>query len=88
MTGFTPKTIRVYREETGSVLNEWNTCHLFPRLMVLDADGEEYLLESCIYCRGDPWVSVSADFLSLHHTLRGDNFLCHVQGTDWFNPLV
>ena len=49
MTGFAPKTIRVYREEIGSVLNEWNTCHMFPRLMAFGVDGEEYLLESCIY---------------------------------------
>ena len=34
LTGFTPETIRVYHEETGSILNQWKSCHVLPRLMV------------------------------------------------------
>ena len=72
MTGFTPKTIRVYQEGTGNVLNEWNTCHLFPRLMVLDADEEEHLLESCIYCRvirGYPSPQTSSAYTILYEDI-------------------
>ena len=49
MTGFTNDTIRVYHEETGSMLQEWNSCHMFPRLMAFEAEGKEYLLEGCTY---------------------------------------
>ena len=49
--GFTPKTIRVYQEETGSVLNQWSTCHMFPRLITFQMEGKEYLLEGCRDCK-------------------------------------
>ena len=69
MTGFTPKTIRVYHEETGSLLNEWNTCHMFPRLMAFETDGKEYLLEGCIYCkviRGYEFPETSSSHTPFH----------------------
>ena len=49
--GSAPETIRVYQEETGSVLNEWNTCHMVTRLMLFEIEGKEYLLEGCIGCK-------------------------------------
>ena len=49
-SGHTPETIRVYHQETGSILNEWNTCHVFPRLMAFEMEGKEYLLEGCKVC--------------------------------------
>ena len=49
--GFTPKTIRLYHEETGKPLQEWNTCHIFPYLMVFEIEGIEQLLEGCTTCK-------------------------------------
>ena len=51
MYGVNPETIRVYYEETGIILNEWNSCHIFPCLMAFQIDGKEYLLVGCMYCK-------------------------------------
>ena len=45
------KPIRVIHEETGSVLQEWNSCHVLRHLMVLQIKEKEYLLQGCTYCQ-------------------------------------
>ena len=51
MGGVHPKTIRVYHEGTGRVLNEWNSCHTYPCLLMFETEGKEYLLECCTLCK-------------------------------------
>ena len=51
MRGHSPETIRVYQEETGSVLQEWNSCHSIPCLMAFEMEGKEYLLTGCTNCK-------------------------------------
>ena len=42
--------IKVFDEETGSVLHEWKSCHIAICLMAFESDGKEYLLEGCTLC--------------------------------------
>ena len=46
-----PQTITVHHEETGILLQEWKTCHVFPALLSFEMEGKEYLLEGCTVCR-------------------------------------
>ena len=46
----TAKTIRVYHEESGNILNEWKRCH-WSHLMAFKLHRKEYLLEGCVDCK-------------------------------------
>ena len=68
----TPETIRVYHEGTGSVLNEWNTCHIFPCLMEFQIEGKEHLLVGCMHCkviRGYESPETSSSYKTLHRDI-------------------
>ena len=72
MSGVALDTIRVYYEETGSVLHEWNSCHVSPCLMVFEIERKEYLLEGCAHCkviRGYEAPETSSNYRTLYEDI-------------------
>ena len=47
---FASGAIKVFDEETSSVLHEWKSCPGAKSLMAFEIDGKEYLLEGCDTC--------------------------------------
>ena len=76
--GFLSYTIKVFDEESGRVLDQWETCHLGTCLLTYRIDTKTYLLEGCEYCeviQGYILPEISCDCKTFCETIK-PNVMC------------